>query len=179
MVIVSKLNPKLSMPTRIVNFVTKQLAGFFLVMVYQQAREVQTNKPCIYIYILHYDLFGLTYFTNTYFTNCMYVLQISTNPESPYRARIMENKAFYVDWLLPKLRAIIDHNGWEQPIINCLGDLGYPPDNSEDNSGGGSLTDDGVSDTRAISVTHTRLRHTHHPTHKRNMVNLHSIYCHV
>lgn len=40
MVVVAKVDPKLALPQSVVNFVTKQLAGFFLVMVYQQAREV-------------------------------------------------------------------------------------------------------------------------------------------
>ena len=40
MIVVAKVDPKLALPQSILNFVTKQLAGFFLVMVYQQAREV-------------------------------------------------------------------------------------------------------------------------------------------
>lgn len=40
MIVVAKVDPKLSLPQTVLNFVTKQLAGFFLVMIYQQAREV-------------------------------------------------------------------------------------------------------------------------------------------
>jgi hypothetical protein len=40
MVIVARVDPKLSLPQSVLNFVVKQIAGFFLVMIYQQAREV-------------------------------------------------------------------------------------------------------------------------------------------
>lgn len=90
MIVVGKVDPKVALPQTVVNFVTKQLAGFVLVMVYQQARE------------------------------------IATKDDSIYRKIILENKAFYVDWVLPRVRALFDHRGWEQPAIACLGDLGFP-----------------------------------------------------
>lgn len=94
MIVVAKVDPKLALPQSIVNFVTKQLAGFFLVMVYQQAREIANKEDSI------------------------------------YRTMILENKAFYVDWVLPRIRALFDHRGWEQPVIACLGDLGVPDGNA-------------------------------------------------
>lgn len=44
MVVVARIDPKLSLPTTIINFTTKQIAGFFLVMINQQAREVISFK---------------------------------------------------------------------------------------------------------------------------------------
>lgn len=47
MIVVAKIDPKLALPTSVINFTTKQIAGFFLVMIHQQAREVTLlcNSP--------------------------------------------------------------------------------------------------------------------------------------
>jgi hypothetical protein len=50
--------------------------------------------------------------------------QIETNEDSPYRECIKSNPEFYLRWVLPKLRSYINHNGWKQPDIACLGDEG-------------------------------------------------------
>lgn len=42
MIVVAKIEPKLALPASVINFTTKQIAGFFLVMIHQQAREVQS-----------------------------------------------------------------------------------------------------------------------------------------
>lgn len=49
-------------------------------------------------------------------------IQIADNPDSIYRQKIFENKSFYIDWVLPKLRAYCQHKAWKQPVIACLGD---------------------------------------------------------
>jgi hypothetical protein len=54
-------------------------------------------------------------------------VQIASNDDSIYRDVILENKAFYLDWVLPRVRAYMGHRGWEQPVIACLGGLGHPP----------------------------------------------------
>jgi len=41
--------------------------------------------------------------------------------------RIQANHAFYVGWLLPKLRMYCAFRGWEQPTVTSLGPLGQPP----------------------------------------------------
>lgn len=56
----------------------------------------------------------------------MSVIKIVNNDDSPYRAFIQENRGFYVEWLLPRIRAYFDHQGWTQPVIACLGEDGYP-----------------------------------------------------
>ena len=53
--------------------------------------------------------------------------QIANNDDSPYREYIRANRGFYVHWLLPRIRAYFDHQGWMQPLIRCLGEDGYPP----------------------------------------------------
>jgi hypothetical protein len=102
MIVVAKIDPKLSLPTSVINFTTKQIAGFFLVMIHQQAREVQASLSLL--------LTSLQ--------------QIETNEDSPYRECIKSNPEFYLHWILPKLRKYIAHNGWKQPDIACLGEDG-------------------------------------------------------
>lgn len=63
-------------------------------------------------------------------------MQIRDNEKSVFREAIMNDRAFYVDWLLPKLRELIEQKGWEQPVVKCLGELGYPGFVEEDDEQG-------------------------------------------
>ena len=63
----------------------------------------------------------------------MYI-QIANNDASPYRAFIQANRGFYIQWLLPRMRAYFDHQGWLQPVIRCLGEDGFP-DSHPDKTG--------------------------------------------
>mmetsp|Transcript_8235 Transcript_8235/g.8399 ORF Transcript_8235/g.8399 Transcript_8235/m.8399 type:complete len:841 (+) Transcript_8235:183-2705(+) len=45
--------------------------------------------------------------------------------------RMLRNKEFYAEWLLPKFRAYCDYMRWEQPTISALGQAGIPPGGSQ------------------------------------------------
>jgi hypothetical protein len=64
-------------------------------------------------------------------------VQIVNNEDSPYRTYILENRGFYVQWLLPRIRAYFDHQGWDQPVIACLGEDGYPDGHPKKKGGAG------------------------------------------
>lgn len=88
-VITCQIDPKLSLPQFVINFVMQKLAGVLLYILTKQA------------------------------------LRISGDSENTlYADKIRSNVAFYVDWLLPKFRNYMTHQGWEQPIIRCLGEHG-------------------------------------------------------
>lgn len=61
--------------------------------------------------------------------------QIETNEDSPYRECIKANPEFYLKWVLPKLRRYINHNGWKQPDIACLGEDGIFQESSDSQLG--------------------------------------------
>lgn len=52
----------------------------------------------------------------------LYLLQsqaafIRDNPECPHGLRIRQNRAFYQEWLLPKITALCELRGWDQPSM--------------------------------------------------------------
>ena len=56
----------------------------------------------------------------------LYLLQsqaafIRDHPECPHAQRISENKAFYKEWLLPKITALCQQQGWEPPSTEYFG----------------------------------------------------------
>lgn len=62
----------------------------------------------------------------------LYLLQsqaekVENDPNCTHSQRMRENKAFYVDWLLPKFRDFCSFKNWPQPNIASLGAFGMPP----------------------------------------------------
>jgi hypothetical protein len=53
-------------------------------------------------------------------------MKIAKDPNTSHAHRIREDKEFYCEWLLPKIRAYCDLKGWPQPIISSLGEDGIP-----------------------------------------------------
>mmetsp|Transcript_1827 Transcript_1827/g.3271 ORF Transcript_1827/g.3271 Transcript_1827/m.3271 type:complete len:407 (-) Transcript_1827:243-1463(-) len=53
-------------------------------------------------------------------------LSEETEMSSKHAERMHSNTEFYVDWLLPVVRAYCQHKGWAQFSVNLLGDAGQP-----------------------------------------------------
>ena len=45
---------------------------------------------------------------------------------SKHAERMHSNTEFYVDWLLPVVRAYCQYKGWAQFSVNLLGEAGQP-----------------------------------------------------
>jgi hypothetical protein len=49
--------------------------------------------------------------------------KIQKDKDCAHARKIRENKAFYVDWLMAKMRVYCEHKGWERPEEACLKEL--------------------------------------------------------
>lgn len=76
-------------------------------------------------------------------------MKVSQDPNCAHAHRIRENREFYEDWVLPKLRNFCDFKGWEQPNIISLGEKGLPPPSKTTTSS--SLKTDAIEATGVIT----------------------------
>jgi hypothetical protein len=45
---------------------------------------------------------------------------VAKDPECKHAVKIRQNRSFYEEWLLPKIREHCDRKGWEQPTVLSL-----------------------------------------------------------
>jgi len=49
--------------------------------------------------------------------------QVGEEPDCIHNQRVRQNTAFYRDWVLPKFRTYLRHNGWVEPPISAFRDM--------------------------------------------------------
>lgn len=85
---------------------------------------------CIFIFYFYaFYLCKVSLLIYIYFCNflCIYISinsQIVSNPDCKHGVNIRKNTEFYVDFLLPRVRAYCQLKGWEQMTISVLREVG-------------------------------------------------------
>lgn len=97
--ITATVNPNTILPTMVVNFIIRNLAGMFLYVFQNQVKKV----------------------LKTPFKKC------------PHKQRIVSNKDFYHDWILPKLKVYIESKGWNFELP-ALFKTNLAPDDTTDHT---------------------------------------------
>lgn len=90
--IIAKIDLHCPLPTPMVNFVVRHLAGVILLSMQQQVKRIMEDPSC------------------------------------RHGQRIRQDKHFYTDWLLKKVKLFCAFRGWEIPQINCLNSELYDSD---------------------------------------------------
>ena len=107
--IIIKLNPKIALPRSIINFVVKNLAGVVLIFFQRHAKKI---KEMPHVPPTTHSRSTQKGKDDKYaaFYNC------NSKDQELYRSLYMginKDRAFYMQWLFPKIQAYCAYKGWE------------------------------------------------------------------